>query len=288
MLTQNESSPFQKNLTINLRGNLMDFSTAKVMGIINLTPDSFYDGGQLNSIESILNQASQMISEGADILDLGAFSSRPGSTEISETEELKRLIPALKLIREKFSEIIISVDTYRVNVAKEAIKNGADIINDISGGEFDKNMFSYIAKNQIPYILMHMNGDPQNMQMDPTYGNVVKEVYSYFNKKINQLNSLGAIDIIIDPGFGFGKTLNHNYKLLQQLPYFKNLNCIILAGMSRKKMIQLAIQENAQQSLNGTTAANTIALLNGAKVLRVHDVKSAKEAISIVDFMQKQ
>jgi dihydropteroate synthase len=266
----------------------MDFSTAKVMGIVNLTPDSFYDGGKLNSTKSVLEQAELMISEGADILDLGASSSRPGAKEVTEKEELKRLIPSLLTIRKQFPKVIISIDTYRSSVAKEAILAGADIINDISGGDLDNKMFSFIAENQIPYIMMHMKGKPSNMQNQAKYDNIITEVHSYLHEKINLLKGNGAKDIIIDPGFGFGKELNHNYKLLQQLAYFKTLDCPILTGMSRKKMIQQVIQEEAIKSLNGTTVANTIALINGANILRVHDVKAAKEAIAIVDLMQKQ
>ncbi|KAA3650318.1 MAG: dihydropteroate synthase [Bacteroidetes bacterium] len=288
MLTQNESSLFQKNLSINLQGFLMDFSTAKVMGILNLTPDSFYDGGELNSLKSILNRVESMINEGADIIDVGAFSSRPGADQISQSEEINRLIPALKEIKKNFPSAIISVDTFRADVALQAFEMGASIINDISGGEFDKKLFEVVAKNKIPYLLMHMQGNPQSMQIKPNYQNVVTEIYSFLHQKIIQLRAMGVQDIIVDPGFGFGKNLNHNYQLLKELSHFKNLNCPILVGFSRKKMIQQLVDSNVKEALNGTTVANTIALMNGANILRVHDVKAAKEAISIVDFVQKQ
>lgn len=288
MFKQNESTHFKRDLTLEVNGFLMDFSTTKIMGVVNLTPDSFFDGGKLNSIKEILKQVEQMLNEGADMLDLGAFSSRPGANFVSEEEELNRLIPALSAIQKEFSDTVISVDTYRSSVAKQAIDIGAGIINDISGGSLDENMFAFIAEQKIPYVLMHMQNTPDNMQKNPLYDNVVTELFAFFHEKINQLHLLGAKDIIIDPGFGFGKNLSHNFQLLKHLSYFENLGCPILAGMSRKKMIQELIQENSYNALNGTTAANTIALMNGANILRVHDVKQAKEAASVVDYMQKQ
>ena len=288
MLMQNESNHFKPNLSIDINGFLMDFSTTKIMGIVNLTPDSFFDGGKLNSIKDILDQCKLMLSEGADILDLGAFSSRPGAEMVSEEEELKRLIPALKAIKKEFPKAILSIDTYRSEVAKQSVDIGAHIINDISGGSMDPKMFEFVGKNKVPYILMHMQNQPKNMQVKPNYKNVVAEVYSYFHDKITLLKSFGALDIILDPGFGFGKNLSHNYQLLKNISYFKTLDCPILAGISRKRMIQEVIHEKSEQALNGTTAANTIATLLGAQILRVHDVKEAKEAAAIVDFMQKQ
>lgn len=288
MINHNESTHFKRNLSIEINGFLMDFSTTKIMGIINITPDSFYDGGALNSMKKIIDQAEQMLLEGADILDIGAFSSRPGANLVSEKEELDRLIPALKELTKEFPNSVISVDTFRSNIAKQAIDIGAHIINDISGGNLDSNMFSFIAQEKIPYILMHMQNQPNNMQANPVYHNVVTDLYAFFHEKVSQLNALGATDIIIDPGFGFGKNLQHNYQLLKQLRYFENLGCPILAGMSRKKMIQKIIDSNVEQALNGTSVVNTIALLNGANILRVHDVKAAKEAAKIVDYMQKQ
>lgn len=285
---QNESNHFKPNLSIDINGFLMDFSTTKIMGIVNLTPDSFFDGGKLNSIKDILDQCKLMLSEGADILDLGAFSSRPGAEMVSEEEELKRLIPALKAIKKEFPKAILSIDTYRSEVAKQSVDIGAHIINDISGGSMDPKMFEFVGKNKVPYILMHMQNQPKNMQVKPNYKNVVAEVYSYFHDKITLLKSFGALDIILDPGFGFGKNLSHNYQLLKNISYFKTLDCPILAGISRKRMIQEVIHEKSEQALNGTTAANTIATLLGAQILRVHDVKEAKEAAAIVDFMQKQ
>lgn len=288
MLMQNESNHFKPNLSIDINGFLMDFSTTKIMGIVNLTPDSFFDGGKLNSIKDILYQCELMLSEGADILDLGAFSSRPGAEMVSEEEELKRLNPALKAIKKEFPKAIISIDTYRSEVAKQSVDIGAHIINDISGGSMDPKMFEFIGKNKVPYVLMHMQNQPKNMQVKPNYKNVVAEVYSYFHDKITLLKLFGALDIILDPGFGFGKNLSHNYQLLKHISYFKTLDCPILVGISRKRMIQEVIHEKSEQALNGTTAANTMATLLGAQILRVHDVKEAKEAASIVDFMQKQ
>lgn len=285
---QNESNHFKPNLSIDINGFLMDFSTTKIMGIVNLTPDSFFDGGKLNSIKDILYQCELMLSEGADILDLGAFSSRPGAEMVSEEEELKRLNPALKAIKKEFPKAIISIDTYRSEVAKQSVDIGAHIINDISGGSMDPKMFEFIGKNKVPYVLMHMQNQPKNMQVKPNYKNVVAEVYSYFHDKITLLKLFGALDIILDPGFGFGKNLSHNYQLLKHISYFKTLDCPILVGISRKRMIQEVIHEKSEQALNGTTAANTMATLLGAQILRVHDVKEAKEAASIVDFMQKQ
>ncbi len=288
MLMKNESNHFKPNLSIDINGFLMDFSTTKIMGIVNLTPDSFFDGGKLNSIKDILYQCELMLSEGADILDLGAFSSRPGAEMVSEEEELKRLNPALKAIKKEFPKAILSIDTYRSEVAKQSVDIGAHIINDISGGSMDPKMFEFIGKNKVPYVLMHMQNQPKNMQVKPNYKNVVAEVYSYFHDKITLLKLFGALDIILDPGFGFGKNLSHNYQLLKHISYFKTLDCPILVGISRKRMIQEVIHEKSEQALNGTTAANTVATLLGAQILRVHDVKEAKEAASIVDFMQKQ
>ncbi len=285
---KNESNHFKPNLSIDINGFLMDFSTTKIMGIVNLTPDSFFDGGKLNSIKDILYQCELMLSEGADILDLGAFSSRPGAEMVSEEEELKRLNPALKAIKKEFPKAILSIDTYRSEVAKQSVDIGAHIINDISGGSMDPKMFEFIGKNKVPYVLMHMQNQPKNMQVKPNYKNVVAEVYSYFHDKITLLKLFGALDIILDPGFGFGKNLSHNYQLLKHISYFKTLDCPILVGISRKRMIQEVIHEKSEQALNGTTAANTVATLLGAQILRVHDVKEAKEAASIVDFMQKQ
>lgn len=288
MLKQNESSLFQSKLSINIQGFLMDFSTARIMGIVNLTPDSFYDGAKIFDDKSLLKQVEIMLGEGADILDLGAFSSRPGAELITAEEEIKRLIPALKTVRKEFPEAVISIDTYRSSVAEAAIREGAQIINDISGAKIDPKLIDLVAQQNLPYILMHMQGLPADMQQNPQYQNVVTEVYGFLHEKIKLLRERGCSNLIIDPGFGFGKKLEHNYQLLKNLNYFKNLDCPILVGISRKKMIQKLVEQEVDMALNGSTVAHTIALLNGANILRVHDVKEAKEAAAIVAYMQKQ
>jgi len=274
---------FSKKLTINCRGVIIDLSVPKVMGILNVTPDSFYDGGRYGKEGEILNRINLLLTEGVDIIDVGAYSSRPGAKEISTDEEKNRLDTALKLIRKNFKDVLISVDTFRSEVARWSVENyGVDVINDISAGDLDENMFQIIARLQVPYIMMHMKGKPENMQNEPYYENVVQEIMKYFSEKINQLNLLGVKDIIIDPGFGFGKTIEHNYQLLKHLEDFKWFNLPILAGVSRKSMIYKFLGANPDESLNGTTILNTIALLNGADIIRVHDVKQAKEAVLLV------
>ena len=272
-------------MTINCNGSLIDLSIPKVMGILNITPDSFYDGGKYKNESEILIQTEKMLSDGATFIDIGAYSSRPGAKHISEEEELQRIIPVVKLLIEKFSGILISVDTFRSKVAKETIEIGAALINDISGGKMDEKMFKTIAELQVPYILMHMQGTPQNMQKNPTYENITKELISFFADQIFQLKQLQVKDVIIDVGFGFGKTIAHNYQLLKDLALFKSLDTPILAGISRKSMLYKPLNSSAQEALNATTSANTIALLNGANILRVHDVKEAVEAIKIVNLL---
>jgi dihydropteroate synthase len=269
---------------MNRKQNKTYFSTSKIMGILNLASNSFYDGGKYNDTEKILIQTKKMIDEGANIIDIGAQSSRPGSDEISEKKELSKIIPSLKEIRKHFPNTLISIDTYRAKVAEESINNGADIINDISSGDLDKNMFSVIAKNKVPYIIMHMLGTPKNMQKNPTYNNVVEDIINYFQQKIKTLNNLGVDNLIIDPGFGFGKTIEHNYEILNNLEKFKCLKYPVLAGVSRKSMIHKLLDINAIQALNGTSVINTIALTKGVDILRVHDVKEAVECIKIVNF----
>jgi dihydropteroate synthase len=271
--------------TINCKGTLIDLSTPKVMGILNLTPDSFYDGGIFQTEKSILDKVEKMLSDGATFIDIGAYSSRPNAIHISEEEELQRLIPILELLLKTFPEILISVDTFRSNVAQKSIEAGSCMINDISAGEMDKQMFETVAKLQVPYIIMHMKGLPQTMQQNPTYENIITEVMFYFSKKINQLQKLGLNDLIIDVGFGFGKTIEHNYQLLQNLEYFKNLNIPILTGVSRKSMLYKPLNLTANEALNITTVANTIALLKGTSILRVHDVKEAVEAVKIYSLL---
>jgi dihydropteroate synthase len=253
------------------------------MGILNITPDSFYDGGSYTSDKDILTKTEKMLSEGATFIDVGGYSSRPGAKHISEEEELQRVIPVIKLLIKEFPEILISIDTFRSNVALQSINTGACMVNDISAGSMDKKMFQTIATLQVPYILMHMKGTPQNMQQHPTYEDVTHEVIYFFSKKLAELKALGINDLIIDVGFGFGKTMEHNYTLLKNLQLFKNLDVPILTGVSRKSMLWKLLGITAKEALNATTAANTIALLNGTNILRVHDVKEAMEAVKIVN-----
>jgi len=269
-------------MTINCNGKLIDFATPRVMGILNITPDSFFDGGAYKNESEILQQVEKMRSEGATFIDIGAYSSRPGATHISEKEELQRIVPIIKLLVTHFPDILISVDTFRSMVAKKSIEAGAAIINDISGGTMDVNMFTTVAALQVPYIIMHMLGTPQNMQQNPQYDAVTKEVTSFFAEQLFKLHQLKVNDVLIDVGFGFGKTVEHNYELLKNLALFKSLDAPILVGISRKSMLYKPLELTPKTALNATTSANTIALLNGANILRVHDVKEAMEAIKIV------
>ncbi|QHS57833.1 dihydropteroate synthase [Mucilaginibacter sp. 14171R-50] len=253
------------------------------MGIINITPDSFYAGSRKTGKNDILQQAGKMLNDGATFLDIGAYSSRPGADDISVQEETDRLLPAIEAIVKNFPEAVISVDTFRAKVAEEAIKAGAHIINDISGGELDEDMFDTVARLQVPYVLMHMKGNPKTMQRLASYGDVFAEVYDYFVKKIYRLKQLGVHDIIIDPGFGFAKKPEHGYALMSRLQELERLQLPILAGISRKKMIYGLLGIAAEEALNGTTVLNTIALTKGANILRVHDVREAVEAIKIYE-----
>ena len=271
--------------SINCKGTLINLSAPKVMGILNITPDSFFDGGKHSTKELILAQVNKMLKEGATFIDIGAYSSRPGAKHISEKEELTRLLPVLDLILKNFPETIISVDTFRSNVAKKAITEGASLINDISAGAMDNKMFNIVAKLQVPYIIMHMQGTPQNMQTNPNYKNVVTDVMFYFSKKLQQLRTEGVNDIIADVGFGFGKTIEHNYTLLNNLELFNNLEIPILSGISRKSMLYKPLDISPNEALNATTIANTIALQKGTNILRVHDVKEAIEAIKILELL---
>jgi dihydropteroate synthase len=253
------------------------------MGILNITPDSFYDGGQFLSIVDQLKQVDKMISEGAVIIDIGATSTRPGSIPVDEKQELERLLPSLAAIEGHFGEVVISVDTYRTPVAKAAIEHGAMMINDVFGGRFDGGMFDLVARHNIPYILMHMQGTPDNMQINPHYKEVASDVHEFFRLQLNEI-SPDFKQVILDPGFGFGKTVENNFRLLQEFESFKSFGCPLLAGFSRKSMINRVLHIKPEQALNGTTVLNTIALLKGANILRVHDVKEAVEAIKLVEF----
>ena len=269
------------------KGNLIDFSTPIVMGILNITTDSFFDGGKYLTKKQIINQIQKIKKEGAQIIDIGASSSRPGSTPVSEKLELERLLPTIELIKENCTDIKISIDTFRSVVAKSCIENGADIINDISAGEYDKKMFETVANHNVPYIMMHMKGDSLTMQNNPSYNNVVEEIMLFFQTKINKLNEMDFNQIIIDPGFGFGKTLEHNYEILKNLKQFQKFKLPVLVGASRKSMIYKLLNGTAEQALNGTSVVNTFSLLNGASILRVHDVKEAMDCIKIVNLIKK-
>ena len=270
-------------MTINCKGTLIDLSSPKVMGILNITPDSFFDGGKYKNDTDMLVHVKKMLVDGATFIDVGAYSSKPGAVKISEDQEIKRILPVIDLLIREFPDIIISVDTFRSKVAELSINAGAAIINDISGGNMDENMFKTVAKLQVPYIIMHMLGTPQNMQKNPIYSDITHELISFFSDKIFKLHQLKLNDIIIDVGFGFGKTIDHNFELLKNLSLFKNLDTPVLVGISRKSMLYKTLDISAQEALNATTSANTIALLNGANILRVHDVKEAVEAIKIVN-----
>lgn len=278
-----KNTDFQQKLTLNVQGSLLDLSTPKLMGILNLTPDSFYDGGRNNSVENALKKTEEFLNEGADMIDIGAYSSRPNAEHISEETEHERLIPVVKAIAKEFPQALISIDTFRSRIAKAAIAEGGHLINDISAGELDENMFQTIAELKAPYILMHMRGTPKTMMQLTDYTDLLSEISQYFSRKIKLLNELGVQNLIIDPGFGFAKTIDQNYELLAKLDNLKILGYPILAALSRKSMIYKLLDTDAEHALNGTTAANTIALLNGANILRVHDIAEAKEAIQIVE-----
>lgn len=276
------------NKYINVNGKLLDLSSPKVMGILNLTPDSFYAESRKQTEQDIRIRTRQIIEEGGSIIDVGAYSSRSKAEHITPDEEMRRLRNGLQIINSEYPDAIISVDTFRADVARMCVEEyGVAIINDIAAGEMDGNMFQMIARLKVPYIMMHMQGTPQNMQQNPHYENVVKEVMLYFATKIQQLRDLGAKDLIIDPGFGFGKTLEHNYELLEKLESFQLFDLPLLVGVSRKSMIYKLLGGTSEDALNGTSIINTISLLKGANILRVHDVKAASEAMQIVNAMNR-
>jgi dihydropteroate synthase len=281
MNSLHKNTIFSSQKTVNCAGKLISLEKPIVMGILNITPDSFYDGGKFKNIKDIIDHSRKMLEEGAAIIDIGAVSTKPGAKEVNTSEEKKRLLPAIKAVIKEFPEAIFSVDTYRSEIAKAAIDEGACIINDISAGQFDERMFSTIAGLQAPYIIMHMQGTPANMQKDPRYKDVVKEVMHYLSVKVDKLKQHGVNDIIIDPGFGFGKTVDHNYELLKNLDLFKIFDLPILTGLSRKSMINKVLGTKPENALNGTTVLNTIALMKGANILRVHDVKEAVETVKL-------
>ena len=268
-------------MEINIKGNLLDLNKPKIMGILNVTPDSFFDGGLYDTEKKVDVQVMKMIEEGMDILDVGGYSSRPGAKEISIDEEIDRVIPVVKFIRKAYPELILSVDTFRSEVARNCLDLGIDIINDISAGCIDKNILDVVAEYNCPYIMMHMKGTPQTMQVNPEYENLIKELLIYFAKRIYLAREKGIIDIIVDPGFGFGKTLDHNYTIMKKIENFKLLDLPILVGISRKSFITKQLDIDKKDSLNGTTALNMYFLEKNINILRVHDVKEAKECIML-------
>ncbi|MGV3459658.1 MAG: dihydropteroate synthase [Flavobacterium sp.] len=269
-------------MVINCKGKLVNLDEPKVMGILNCTPDSFFDGGRYRDDSQLLKQAEKMLQDGADFIDIGAYSSKPNADFVSEDEELQRIIPVVELVLKHFPETLISIDTFRANVAEACINSGAAIINDISAGLLDEDMLPTVGRLKVPYIMMHMRGTPQTMSMLTQYGDIIKEMLFYFSECIAAARAAGINDIIIDPGFGFAKTLEQNYVVMQNLELFGITGLPILAGVSRKSMIYKLLETSAKDALNGTTVLNTIALMKGAKILRVHDVKEAKECVRIL------
>lgn len=274
-------------MTLNCNGQLIALDTPKVMGILNVTPDSFYDGGRFKDEKSVLIQVEKLLNEGASFIDIGAYSSRPGADFVTEDEELKRLIPVVTLVHNSFPKCLISIDSFRSNVIRTAIEAGAALVNDISGGQLDPLMFETVGALQVPYIMMHMRGTPQNMQQMTDYADVTKAVFTYFSERIQLAKKHHIKDIILDLGFGFSKTKDQNFELLALLDYFTNLHLPILAGVSRKSMIYKTLNTTANKALNGTTALHMVALQKGAKILRVHDVKEAMECIKLNEALQK-
>jgi dihydropteroate synthase len=272
--------------TLNCSGTLLSLDQPIVMGILNVTPDSFYDGGKYTHEKNILSQVEKMLNEGASIIDVGGMSSRPGAEIIEEAEELQRVLPIIKNIIQHFPDTIVSIDTVRAEVARQCIHTGASIINDISAGRIDQKMYETVAELNVPYILMHMSGTPKNMQTRPDYHDVVQEVLDFFIQEVGKLRDLGVKDIILDPGFGFGKNITHNYQLLGNINVFNILGLPLLAGLSRKSMIYKLLEITPAEALNGTTALNIIALQQGAKILRVHDVKEAKQTIQLWELVK--
>ncbi|MDB4582597.1 dihydropteroate synthase [Draconibacterium sp.] len=282
LITQSAGKFLKRKNTINVSGELIDFTIPIVMGIVNLTPDSFFDGGKMQDEKTLLASVEKMIKDGASVIDIGAVSTRPGAQLISTKIELERLLPAVQAIRNSFPKIPISIDTFRSWVAVRVIDEiGPVIVNDISGGSLDSKMFETIGKMRVPYILSHIQGTPRNMQEDPTYDDIIKDISTYFSEKVKRLTKLGVLDVIIDPGFGFGKKTEHNYELLNRLDSFKVFQLPVMVGISRKSMIWKVLETKPEQALNGTTVANTLALMGGADILRVHDVKEAVEAVQI-------
>jgi dihydropteroate synthase len=277
-----------RKATLNLKGEIMDLSRPQVMGILNLTPDSFYGNSRISSVDAALQRVENCLQEGASFIDIGAYSSRPGADEVSMEEELERIIPAVEAISKRFPEAKLSIDTFRAKVARESIEAGAHLINDISGGELDEAMFETVADLKVPYVLMHMKGNPKTMQKNPEYENITLEVTGYFAAKLQKLKALGVHDVILDPGFGFAKTLSHNYELMNHLTDLDLFGLPVLVGISRKSMIYKLLGTSPDEALNGTSILNTIALQKGASILRVHDVRAAAECITLVEKLQER
>lgn len=273
-------------MTLNCKGNLVDISVPKVMGVLNITPDSFFDGGMYKDEASILSQVEKMLFEGATFIDVGAYSSRPGANHVSEDEELQRIRPVVELILKHFPETLLSIDTFRSTIAKHCINAGAALVNDISAGQLDSNMMPTVGQLGVPYVMMHMRGTPQNMQLQTDYDNLIKDINFYFSQRIAEARSYHINDIIIDPGFGFSKTLDQNYQLLNALELLQIAEAPLLVGLSRKSMIYKLLDTTPDKALNGTTSMNTVALLKGAKILRVHDVKEAVECVKLITHLK--
>jgi dihydropteroate synthase len=278
-----QNTAFSTNKTLNINGRIIDLTTPKIMAVLNVTPDSFYDGGRNITEKDILKLAEKSLADGAAFLDVGGYSSRPGASDISESEELARVLPAIKSIHKEFPDLIISIDTFRSGVARQAVLEGAQMINDISGGSLDKAMFQTVATLRVPYVIMHMKGNPQDMAGQASYQNITQELLDYFHPRVHQLQQLGIHDMMIDPGFGFAKTRAHNFELLNQLELLQILGKPVLAGLSRKSMIWKTLDIKPDDALNGTTVLNTIALIKGVSILRVHDVKEAVQVVKLVE-----
>jgi dihydropteroate synthase len=266
---------------LNIRGNLFDLSRPAVMGILNVTPDSFYDGGRYISEKALLERAGKILEEGGSFIDIGGYSTRPGAGDVSPEEEMKRVVPAVRRVIKNFPQSIISIDTFRAKVAEAAINEGAAMINDVSGGSFDRSIFEVAARFKVPYVLMHTKGTPQTMMKEAVYQDLLQEIMDYFTRKITELREAGVNDIILDPGFGFAKTVDHNFELMGKLKYLQIFNLPVLAGISRKSMIYKKLNTTPENTLNGTTVLNTVSLLNGASILRVHDVRECIEAVKL-------
>ncbi len=277
-----KDTSFSANYLLDIRGKKLDLSSPQLMGILNITPDSFYDGGKYKRVDDVLSNVEQMLREGASIIDIGGMSSRPGAMTLSQQEELDRVLPVVELLVKQFPELILSIDAYRLEVVKEVINAGASIVNDISAGHLDSKLLDYVAENNLPYIMMHMRGKPDDMSRYTNYSNLIAEIKDYFHERVDQLKKLGHDNLLVlDPGLGFSKTLEQNYEVISKLKEIKSLNLPLLIGASRKSMIYKLLGTSPSEALNGTTAVHMIALMNGANLLRVHDVKEAKQAIAI-------